>query len=195
MSWTLKLRPGITFSNGDPMTAEDVKFTFERNQIPATSISSTTTLKGATLTVVDPLTLRIDLTKSVLDLPATLSASPDIIVPSKYLQQVGGPEYSLKPVASGPYVVSSVKPGQTVTYTPNPKYWGGPSGQSKPLFQKITLEAVPEEATRVSLLKSGQADMVLVSTDTRKDAESAGFKTAGGARFQQLQREFLWRIW
>jgi peptide/nickel transport system substrate-binding protein len=175
-NWTLKLRPGITFSNGDPMTADDIKFTFERNQNPATAISSTATLKGSTLTVVDPLTLRIDLKAPVLDLPANLAASPDLILPAKYLQQVGGPAFSQNPVGSGPYLVSTVQPGQTVTYAPNPAYWGGPSGSSRPLLQKIRLEAVPEEATRVSLLKSGQADIALISTDTRSDVESAGFK-------------------
>jgi hypothetical protein len=63
------------------------------------------TLKGSTITVVDPLTQRIDLKAPVLDLPANLASSPDVILPSRYLQKVGGPAFSQKPIRSGPYVV------------------------------------------------------------------------------------------
>jgi peptide/nickel transport system substrate-binding protein len=181
MSWTLKLRQGITFSNGDPMTADDVKFSLERfMSTESVSASKAELVAGiGSIAVVDPLTVRLDLKRPMLTLPNTLTyaGNEGVVMPSKYIQQVGWSAFADKPIGSGPYVVTEHTAGQSVTYKANPKYWGGPQGNAKPSLDQINVVFVSEEQTRISMLHSGQADITEITSANKSDVESSGVKT------------------
>lgn len=177
MSWTLKLRDGITFSNGDPMTADDVKFSLERYMSPDSKSTMRSTLAAAidSIDVLDQLTVRLNLKAPLIDLPQVLAPNPGsegIVLPSKYIQQVGWDGFAQAPIGSGPYVVAEHKTGQSVTYLPNSRYW-----RSQPTFSKITTLLVPEEQTRISMLQEGTADMADISPSNKSDVEASGLKT------------------
>jgi peptide/nickel transport system substrate-binding protein len=179
-SWTFKLRPGITFSNGDPMTADDIKFSLGRTMADDSKDSSAGLLRSQIdhIDVVDPLTVRIAMKMPNIDLPNTLTSpgNDSLVLPSKYYQQVGPQGFSQNPIGSGPYTFVSMQAGQSVKFEANPNYWGGPSGDAKPVFKNITVLAIPEEQTRINLLKTGQADLVPISPDSIADVQAAGFK-------------------
>ncbi|MDE3076384.1 MAG: ABC transporter substrate-binding protein [Chloroflexota bacterium] len=180
LSWTLKLRPGIKFSNGDPMTAEDVKFSLDRYRSPEAATSNTHTLQGLIkdVTVVDKLTTRIDLTRPTIQLPGiiTFPGNSPLVLPKNYIEKVGWKTFASKPIGSGPYILASHTPGQSVTYTPNPNYWGGPNGKSRAMFSKITALKVPDEQTRIAQLRDHSVDMVQISAATVKQVQGANLK-------------------
>lgn len=176
-TWRIKLRSGIAFQNGDPLNAQSVKATFNRIMHPLpgdeTAFSSVfSNLK--TVTVVNSTTVDM------------VTAQPDYILP-EYLVDVpilsakqvnSGKAYQTKLNGTGPYELSSWKPGQDVVLKPNPHYWG-----ATPRFQKITIEYVPNESTRIADLLSGRADIAEdISRNSIQQIKShAGYHVASGA--------------
>ena len=176
LSWTLKLREGIRFSNGDPMTAEDVKFSLDRYRSKE-SVSPQAGLFQKSVkdvVVVDRLTTRLELNEPMIPLPSYMSSvtgNEGVIVPKKYVEQVGWQEFNRKPIGSGPYKQVEHKPGESVTYEPVENHW-----RTTASFAKVRFVKVPEEIARIAMLKSGQADLISITPTTKKEVEQAGFK-------------------
>jgi peptide/nickel transport system substrate-binding protein len=179
LSWTFKLRDGIRFSNGDPMTAEDVKFSLDRYRSPvATSAQAgrfRSTIKD--VVVVDRLTVRVELKQPIVTLPILLSDpnNEGIILPKKYIEQVGWAEFGRKPIGSGPYRLVEHKPGESITFEAIQDHW-----RADPIFAKIQIVQVPEERARIAMLLSGEADIIDVGIDGAKEAKKAGFRILQG---------------
>ena len=119
-SYEFKLRQGVKFHNGDPFTAEDVKFSFER-------------AKGAQLqekvkevVVVDPHTVRFVLHEPWPDFMTfygTLASAAGWITPKKYFEKVGADGFKKHPIGLGPYKFVSMKPGIELVMEANEDYW------------------------------------------------------------------------
>jgi peptide/nickel transport system substrate-binding protein len=127
--WTLKLRPNVRFSNGDPVTADAVKFSVELHKNPAIRSTALQDVQAITgVEVVDPLTVRF-----TLDGPWTtfgyVLAGPagEVINPAVY-QSMPADQYALNPVGAGAgaYTVARNAPGEELVLEPNPDYYGGP---------------------------------------------------------------------
>lgn len=175
-SWTFKLKDGIKFSNGDPMTAEDVKFSLDHFRDPGATGSGAPVLRQVIedVQVVDRLTTKILMKEPLVTLPVYLggqTGNEGIVLPKKYIDQVGWEAFAKKPIGSGPYKVAEHKVGDTILYEANENYWGS----SKPLFQRIRSVVVPDEQTRLAMLRSGQADLVGISTSSLKQVKAEGF--------------------
>ena len=154
LAYDFILRKGVKFHNGDPVTAEDVKFSLERYRGGAA-----TTLKErvAGVDVVDPLHVRIRLKKPWPDFmtfygtPATGAAW---IVPKRYVERVGEDGFKKAPVGAGPYRFVSFTPGIELVLEANESYW-----RKTPNVKRLIFRSVPDDTTRLAMLKRGEADI------------------------------------
>ena len=160
-SWTVspdqrvyefKLREGLRFHNGDPFTAEDVKFSFAR-------------AKGAKLlqdrvrevTAVDRYRVRFQLAEPWPDFMTfygTLATSAGWIAPKKYMEQVGVEGFKKHPVGLGPYKFVSHTPGVELVMEAFDGYW-----RKMPSVKRLVYKSVPEATTRLAMLKRGEVDV------------------------------------
>jgi peptide/nickel transport system substrate-binding protein len=152
--YEFKLRRGLTFHNGDPVTADDVKFSYERYKG-----SGTNELRARVkqVDIVDPLTVRFHLKEPWPDFMTfygTTATAAGIVVPRKYVTQVGDEGFRKHPIGAGPYKFVSHKPGVEVVIEAYPGYW-----RHVPHVKRYTMKSVPEGTARVAMLKNGEADI------------------------------------
>jgi peptide/nickel transport system substrate-binding protein len=148
------LRKGVKFQNGDPVTAEDVKFSFERYRGASATLLKT---KVAAVEIVDPLRVRFRLKQPWPDFmtfygtPATGAAW---IVPKKYVEKVGDEGFKRAPVGAGPYRLVSFKPGVELVLEAYEGYW-----RKAPAIKTLVFKVIPDDATRMAALKTGEVDV------------------------------------
>ena len=152
--WDFAVRKNVRFHNGDPLTAEDVKFSFERYRGAAAKLLHD---RVAAVEVVDPWHVRFRLKKPWPDFltfygtPATGAAW---VVPKKYVEQVGDEGFKKHPVGAGPYKFVSFTPGVELVLEAYEGYW-----RKVPNVKTLVLRVVPDEATRLAALKRGEVDI------------------------------------
>jgi len=154
LTYEFVLRRGVKFHNGDPLTAEDVKFSFERYRGAAAK-----TLKDrvASMDVVDPHHVRFRLKRPWPDFMTfygTLVTSAGWVVPKRYVERVGEDGFKKAPVGAGPYKFVSFKPGVELVLEANEQYW-----RKTPSVKTLVMRGVPDVATRLVMLKRGEADI------------------------------------
>jgi peptide/nickel transport system substrate-binding protein len=152
--YEFKLRRGLKFHNGDPVTAEDVKFSFERYKGAGAKELST---RVRQVEILDPLTVRFHLKEPWPDFMTfygTTASAAGLVVPKKYLTQVGDDGFRKHPIGAGPYKFVSHKPGIEVVLEAYTGYW-----RKVPHIKRIVMKSVPETTTRVAMLKNGEADI------------------------------------
>jgi len=153
-SATFKLRQGIKFHNGDPVTPEDVQFTFEHYRGANAKVLHDKTER---IDLVDNRTIRFQFKSAFLDfltLYGCAASGAGWIVPKAYYQKVGADGFKQQPVGAGPYRFVSQQPGTQVTFEAFTEYW-----RKTPNVKTIVMRGVAEEATRVALLQTGDADV------------------------------------
>ena len=156
-TWQFKLRPGVKFHTGDPLTSADVKFSIERSYDPNTKGSMVRTV----LTSIDRVETPNDLTVNFITkkpdalLPARLAFYGGQIMPRKYFQAVGDDGFNLKPIGSGPVrLVERVKDDRLVLEA-YPAYW-----QGKINAQRVIFRPIPELTPRIAALLKGEVDIM-----------------------------------
>jgi peptide/nickel transport system substrate-binding protein len=152
--YAFKLRQGLTFHNGDPFGAEDVQFSFERYKGAAAK-----ELQGKVreVKVTGPHAIEFHLKEpwpDFLTFYATPASGAAWIVPKKYVQAVGDEGFKQHPVGLGPYKFVSHTPGVELVLEAFEGYW-----RKVPHVQRLIYKSVPEETTRLSMLKNGEADV------------------------------------
>jgi peptide/nickel transport system substrate-binding protein len=150
--YEFKLRPGLKFHNGDPFTAEDVKFSFHRAKG-----AKTLQEKVKEVVVVDPHRVRFQLGEPWPDFMTyygTLATSAAWIAPKKYMEQVGPDGFKKHPVGLGPYKFVSHTPGVELVMEANEQYW-----RKVPSVKRLVYKSVPEATTRLAMLKRGEVDL------------------------------------
>jgi peptide/nickel transport system substrate-binding protein len=162
-SWTMSkdglvyefvLRKGAKFHNGDPVTAEDVKFSFERYKGVAAKLLKE---KVKEVQVVDPGRVRFVLKEPWPDFMTfygTSASGAGWIVPKKYVEKVGDDGFKKAPVGAGPYRFVSFTPGVELVLEAFDGYW-----RKVPSVKRLVLRSMPEEATRAAALKKGEIDI------------------------------------
>src|SRR5215475_15535519 len=109
LTYEFKLRQGVTFHNGDPLTAEDVKFSFDRYRGQSAALFRE---KVQAVEIVDPYLVRLHLKDPWPDFMtfySSMSASAGWVVPKKYLERVGEDGFKKHPIGAGPYKFVSQK--------------------------------------------------------------------------------------
>ncbi len=153
--YEFKLRQGLKFHNGDPFTAEDVKFSFERYKGAGAKEFQA---KVTAVEVVDPHTVRFRLKEPWPDFMTFYGSSATaagLIVPKKYLEQVGDEGFLQHPIGLGPYKFVSHAPGVEVVMEAFEGYW-----RKVPNIKRFTVRGIPDVSTRLAMLKKQEADFV-----------------------------------
>ncbi len=155
LTYEFVLRKGVKFHNGDPLGAEDVKFSFERYKGVAAP-----TLKAhvATVEMVDAHRVRFRLKKPWADFMtfyATPATGAAWILPKKYVERMGDDGFKKAPVGAGPYRFVSFNPGIELVLEAYEAYW-----RKTPSVKRLVFRSVPDESTRLAMLKRGEADIV-----------------------------------
>jgi len=154
LTWEFKLRQGLKFHNGDPFTAEDVKFSFQRYKGVSAKLLHD---RVKAIEIPDPYRIRFVLDKPWPDFlvfyasPATGAAW---IVSKKYLEKVGEDGFKRQPVGLGPYRFVRQSPGLELVLEANEQYW-----RKKPSIKTLVFKGVPDRTTRLAMLKTGEADI------------------------------------
>jgi peptide/nickel transport system substrate-binding protein len=171
LTYEFKLREGLTFHNGDPFTADDVKFSFLRYKGTSAKLLHE---RVKAVEVVDPYRVRFVLHAAWPDfLPfyATLATGAAWIVPKKYLEQVGDDAFKQKPVGLGPYRFVRMEPGVEVVLEAQEHYW-----RRTPSIKRLIFKGIPERTTRLAMLKNGEADIAYLMIGDEASAIKADSK-------------------
>ncbi len=151
--WEFKLRSGVKFDDGTPLTAEDVKFTLEHALDPALKAPSVAQFRSITkVDAVDPQTVRFTTKEPYPALPAVMA---EFWVLSKKQGARGQAVLNEQPVGSGPYRLKRWARGDSILLEARPDYW---QGAAKIPF--VRFKVVPDQNTRFAQLRTGEADIV-----------------------------------
>jgi peptide/nickel transport system substrate-binding protein len=147
------LRRGVKFHNGDAVTAEDVKFSFERYRGAAARPLKESV---AAIETPDPGRIRFRLKRPWPDFMTFYigATGASWIVPKKYVEKVGDEGFKKAPIGAGPYKFVSFTPGVELVVEAFEQYW-----RKTPNVKRIVLRAIPDEATRLAALKRGEVDV------------------------------------
>ena len=152
--YEFKLRRGLKFHNGDAVTTDDVKFSFERYKgTGATELKA----RVQQVEIVDPLTVRFRLSETWPDFMTfygTTATAAGIVLPKKYLTQVGEDGFRKQPIGAGPYRFVSQTPGVEVVLEAYTGHW-----RRVPSVKRLVMKSVADGNTRVAMLKTGEADV------------------------------------
>jgi peptide/nickel transport system substrate-binding protein len=167
LTYEFKLREGLRFHNGDPFTADDVKFSFHRYRGAAGKLLHE---RVKTVDVVDPHRVRFVLHTpwpDFLSFYATPATGAAWVVPRQYIEKVGEEGFKKQPIGLGPYRFVRMTPGVELVLEANEQYW-----RKKPSVKRVIIKGVPDRTTRLAMLKTGEADiaylMVGVEAETVK---------------------------
>lgn len=154
-TWVFRIRDGVRFHNGDPLTAEDVKYTFEgvlkeksafRQKANVVMIES--------LVVRDPRTVAIHCKEPVAGLLSYLQSRPPIM--SRALgEKLGFDEAHKKMIGTGSYKFVEYARDEHLIMERNPDYWG-----QKAKIDRVIYRPIPDSTTRTTALRAGQVDAI-----------------------------------
>src|SRR5947209_13606246 len=154
-SATFTLRKGIKFHNGEPVTPQDVTFSYENYRGAKADVFKQKTER---VEIVDDRTIRFVFKEPFLDFAILFGtangAAPGWVVPEKYYKREGPDGFKQKPIGAGPYKLVRHEPGVKVEMEAFGGYY-------RPVHVKqLVMTAVPEAATRVAMLERGEADII-----------------------------------
>src|SRR5438309_1412660 len=165
-TYEFKLREGVKFHNGDPFTAEDVKFSFARAK------GKLLHEKVREVEIVSPSRVRFHLHEPWPDFMTfygTFASGAAWIVPKKYVEQVGKDGFLKHPIGLGPYKFVSNTPGIELVMEAYEGYW-----RKMPSVKRIVYKSVPESTTRLAMVKRGETDVAYLldapqATEVKRD--------------------------
>ncbi|MEJ1231353.1 MAG: ABC transporter substrate-binding protein [Galbitalea sp.] len=181
--WDVKLTHKAKFSNGDPVTAADVIFTYQQVQTNPKSLNASYLSSVKTMTAVGKYEVKFELSTPFANWPRQMTLLS--IVPEKVYKADGGSAGFVKhPIGSGPYTFVSYKSGVSLVVKRNPNYWG-----PKATLGQITFVPVLTDQSRVSGVQSGSLDLALIpptSVDTLKGSGAVDVRNVGGNQTMYL---------
>lgn len=150
LSWTFHLRPGVTFHDGSPFTADDVVFSYRR--IIDEQLANLDKFSAVTdVRAVDPMTVVIDVKHPTPNLLTNIGGFKGMAIVQR--RNVESGQIATHPVGTGPFAFRSQKSGDSITLTANPSYWGG-----EPKVAGVTFRFISEPSTALSALQAGEID-------------------------------------
>ena len=159
LTYDFTLRRGAKFHNGDAVTAEDVKFSFERYRGAASTLLKE---KVREVQVLDPGRVRFLLHEPWPDFMTfygTTASGAGWIVPKKYVSRVGDDGFKKAPIGAGPYRLVAFQPGVELVVEAFDGYW-----RKTPSVKRLVFKVMPDDTTRAAALKKGDADVIFQLT-------------------------------
>jgi peptide/nickel transport system substrate-binding protein len=174
--WTIYLREGILWHDGEPFTADDVVFTYERHLDPNTASPRTGDFESKieSIEAIDELTVQFNLKSTIVDFPLDLGVYGIIaehiwadVDPAAMAQDPGATgEDPARVVGTGPFIFEEWVPEQQATAVPNPDYWDG-----APHLERYVYTPVQDQAAGVAALQTGEVDWTGVPEASVADVE------------------------
>jgi peptide/nickel transport system substrate-binding protein len=153
LTYEFVIRKNARFHNGDPVTAEDVRFSFERYKGASAKVLKA---KVKEVQVAAPNRARFVLREAWPDFMAfygTSATGAGWIVPKKYVEKVGDDGFKKAPVGAGPYRFVSFNPGVELVLEAFPDYW-----RKAPAVKRLVMKSITDETTRAAAVKAGEVD-------------------------------------
>ncbi len=157
LSAEFTLRQNAKFHNGDPVTAEDVKFSFERFRGGSSRVLKAMVKE---IVVASPTKIRFVFKEPSPDFPAyvgTFVSGALWVVPKRYVERVGDDGFKKAPIGAGPYRFVSFTPGVELVLEAFDGYWRKP-----PSIKRLVFRIMPDEVTRAAALKRGEVDVAFL---------------------------------
>lgn len=155
LTWTFRLRRGVTFHDGTPFDADAAVFHLQRQIDPQVNRANRPLWDPlASVRKVDEFTVAITTHKPFGALLNTLAHGSGGVVSPTAVRRLGA-AFARQPVGTGPYLVERLETGTELVLRRNDGYWGG-----RPGYSRVVLRHVPDPTTRIALLQSGQADVI-----------------------------------
>lgn len=155
LTYVINLREGVQFSNGEPLTSEDVKFTLERAAASDGYAYMFDKIDPESYDTTDPNVISFKLKEPDASFEQAL-AHPCVLIVNKKAVEEAGDNYGEEPVGTGPFMLESWNKLDSINLVYNENYWG-----EKPDFDKMVFRIIPEGNNRLIELESGQVDMAL----------------------------------
>lgn len=186
VTWTFTLREDAVFHNGDPVTAEDVKFSIERAAKDDTLMEYPHWKNVESVEVIDDYHFNIKTWEPYPALEALLSKSGGDILPKKYIEEVGMDGFLKAPIGSGPYKFVSYTKDESMVLAPSDNYYDEVNDQ----WDQIVFRVIPEASTRVGELLAGGVDIINNVSPNEWDRinnnEGTSVQMGEGTRFYML---------
>jgi peptide/nickel transport system substrate-binding protein len=150
LTWTFRLRDGVTWHDGSPFTADDVVYSYRR--IIDEKLSNVDKFSAVTdVTAPDPSTVVVRVKEPTPNLLTNLGGFKGMAIVSR--RNVESGEIATRPVGTGPFSFASQRSGDSITLSANPNYWGG-----APKIAGVTYRFISEPSTALSALQAGEVD-------------------------------------
>ncbi|MDE1183994.1 extracellular solute-binding protein [Paraburkholderia sp.] len=195
MSATFHINPKAHFSNGDPVLADDVKFSFDTLKSPqAAPQFAAYFAEIARVVIVDPHTVRFEFRAGNRELPLLAGGMP--VFSRKWGVKPDGTRIAFdqlafeKPIGSGPYLIEQYDNGRTITYKRDPKYWGSalPVRVGMYNFERINYKLYSDGVARLEAFKAGEYDAMVENVARSWVRRDVGKKFDSG---ELIKREFV----
>ncbi len=159
LTYTFTLRKNARFQNGDPVTAEDVKFSFERYKGASARLLKDKVKEVQTVGTGQVRFVLKEPWPDFMTFYGTTASGAGWVVPKKYVEQVGDDGFKRAPIGAGPYKVVAFKPGVELVLEAFDGYWRKP-----PAVKRLIMRSMTEESTRAAALRAGEVDITYLLT-------------------------------
>lgn len=147
----VRIREGVSFSNGEPVDAQAVKFSIET--LAAEPVQVVALGAVSHVDIIDDHTVNIVTTEPYPLLALSLALNGHVVPPA-YYQEVGPDGFAAHPIGTGPFKFEDRVPGQSITLVRNDEYWAGPVS-----FERLEFRPIPEDSSRIAALLAGEIDI------------------------------------
>lgn len=185
LHWRFHLRQGVKFHNGEPFNAEAAKFSLERLINPATKSTIVELRAVKNVQVLDEHTIDVVMKTPDPVIPEKVSLFGGMMIPPKYLAEVGPKVFQNQPVGTGPYIFTDWRKDFRLRMHANDQHWNG-----RPHFDELQFLPMPNQASALASLQSDGVDLIS-GVEPEAALQLRGFKGVEVQSFPGIRMYFI----